>query len=265
MFAGTSNILKPEKPGRLQVPQRPHNGNGSLEYYLTPELEKEFRRLFPVTMNRKMMELFGISFSTLQRFKRALGLQKDDKVIRKKLAQQVKKICEANGYYASLRGRPLSQAAIEAAKKLRAEGFNPIAALKKKNPRKYKRYIEKKRQDRLALEEEIRRYTRWASTILPPLLTTDRRLSTHADSCSTATTPKNEDISLEISVKTVESVIIYITISIHQGRQSLSEISNLTTSVCCNYSKENDARKTKNSYRTRRKAACRDSHPDFWH
>ena len=152
---------RPDKPGRLQIPQRRHNGTGSMEYYLTTELEAEFRRRYPVTFNADLMKLFGIGFSTLHRFARSLGLVKNGKIICRKQGAVTKKICEANGYYASLRGRRPSEAAIEATKKMYAEGFHPMKALKKKNPRKYKRSLVKRSKQRKELEEEISRYHRW--------------------------------------------------------------------------------------------------------
>lgn len=160
-FNNTKTPTKPTCKAKYQVPQRKHARAGVMEFYLTPELEKEFRRLFPVTMNRRMMELFGISFSTLQRFKRELGLVKNETTIRKKLAKQVKKICEDNGYYDSLRGKAPSDACIEATKKMWAEGFHPMKALKKKSPRKYKRTCQRRSEERKALIAKEKKHIRW--------------------------------------------------------------------------------------------------------
>lgn len=152
---------RPDKAGRLQIPQRRHNGTGALEYYLTPELEAELRKRYPVTFNADLMKLFGISFSTLHRFARQLGLAKNDKTIRRKQAELTKRICEENGYYASIRGRRPSEASIEATKQMFAEGFHPMKLLKKKNPRKYNRILAKKSEQRKELEAEISRYHHW--------------------------------------------------------------------------------------------------------
>lgn len=159
-FGNTSTPKKPACKPKYIVPQRKHARAGVMELYLTPELEKEFRRLFPITMNRRMMELFGISFSTLQRFKRELGLEKNETIIRKKLAKKVKKICEDNGYYDSLRGKAPSDAAIEATKKKFAEGFHPMKALKK-NPRKYKKICQHRSEYRKAQIAKEKKYIRW--------------------------------------------------------------------------------------------------------
>ena len=76
-FNGTHTPTKADatKKQRYFVPTFV-NKYGITEYRLTPELQKEFIRLYPVTMNRDLMGLFGLSFSTMQRFKRELGLCK---------------------------------------------------------------------------------------------------------------------------------------------------------------------------------------------
>lgn len=137
---------------------------GLMTYYLTPELEQHFRRLFPVTMNRDMMRIFGISFSTLQRFKRDLCLQKKMKTIRHKQAQLAKRICEENGWYDSLRGKQPSEACQEACKAKRASGFHPMKALKQKNPRKYRCILEKRSEARKELMRKERMRVDWGLT-----------------------------------------------------------------------------------------------------
>lgn len=88
-----------------------------------------------------MMEWFGISFSTVQRFKNELGLKKDMKAIRRQQIMDIKKTCEENGYYDSLRGKPVSEACQEGRRRLFESGFCPLKALKKKNPRRYKAFL----------------------------------------------------------------------------------------------------------------------------
>ena len=103
-----------------------------------------------------MMTWFGISFSTLQRFKREFGLEKDMQAIRKQQAKDIKKICEKNGYYASIRGKAPSEACLEATRQLRASGFHPIKQIKATNPRKYKRLMRKKSEQRKELYRKER-------------------------------------------------------------------------------------------------------------
>ena len=150
-FRNTKTPLKPTKEAKWQVPMRPNAKSGVREYYLEGELKERFCKLFPKNSNRRMMTWFGISFSTLQRFKREFGLEKDMKSIIRQQAKDTKRICERNGYYASIRGKTPSEACMEAARRLRAAGFHPIKQLKANNPRKYKRLMQKKSEQRKEL------------------------------------------------------------------------------------------------------------------
>ena len=159
-FRNTKTPNKPTTPAKWQVPMRPNPTSGMKEYYLEGELKERFCKLFPKKSNRRMMTWFGIGFSTLQRFKREFGLEKDMQAIRKQQAKDIKKICERNGYYASLRGKKPSEASIEATRRLRASGFHPIKQLKATNPRKYKRMLRKRSEQRKELfrKERLRAF-----------------------------------------------------------------------------------------------------------
>lgn len=159
-FRNTKTPTKAEIKGkpRYQVPTR--LVHGLTAFYLTPELEAHFVRLYPTTMNRDMMRLFGISFSTLQRFKRELGLQKKMKTIRHKQAQLAKRICEENGYYESMRGKAPCEAAMEATRKLRASGWHPMQVVRK-NKRRYQRLMQKRSEKRKELMRKERIRVDW--------------------------------------------------------------------------------------------------------
>lgn len=159
-FPNTHTPTKAEIVGkpRYQVPTRLVRGVKT--YYLTPELEQHFRRLYPVTMNRDMMRLFGISFSTMQRFKRELGLQKKMKTIRHKQAQWAKRICEENGYYESMRGKAPCEAAMEATRQLRASGWHPMQVVRK-NKRRYQRLMAQRSEKRKELMRKERIRVDW--------------------------------------------------------------------------------------------------------
>ena len=144
---------------RYTVPMR-IGKYGQKEYYLTPELEAEFIRLYPITMNPVMMDWFGISFSTLQRFKRKYGLVKNRRIILKKHAAQVKKICKKNGYYQSLKGKAPSPQCHEAYQRKVAEGFSSIRALKQNSTRRYNSYLKRKSEARRAVWADERRRVR---------------------------------------------------------------------------------------------------------
>ena len=150
-FNNTKTPNKPIGKAKWQVPMRPNAKSGMMEYYIEGELKERFCKLFPKNSNRRMMAWFGIGFSTLQRFKRECGLEKDMKSIRKQQAKDIKRICDRNGYYASIRGKAPSEACMEAARRLRAAGFHPIKQLKANNPRKYKRLMQKKSEQRKEL------------------------------------------------------------------------------------------------------------------
>ena len=159
-FRNTKTPLKPTTAAKWQVPMRPNPNSGVKEYYLECELKERFCKLFPKNSNRRMMAWFGISFSTLQRFKHEFGLEKDMQAIRKQQAKDIKKICEKNGYYASIRGKAPSEACLEATRQLRASGFHPIKQIKATNPRKYKRLMRKKSEQRKELyrKEQLRAF-----------------------------------------------------------------------------------------------------------
>jgi hypothetical protein len=159
-FRNTKTPTKAEIVGKpkYQVPTRLVHGVET--YYLTPELEAHFVRLYPVTMNRDMMRLFGISFSTMQRFKRELGLQKKMKTIRHKQAQWAKRICEENGYYDSMRGKAPCEAAMEATRQLRASGWHPMQVVRK-NKRRYQRLMQKRSEKRKELMRKERIRVDW--------------------------------------------------------------------------------------------------------
>lgn len=135
---------------------RPNAESGVKEYYLEGELKERFCKLFPKNSNRRMMAWFGISFSTLQRFKREFGLEKDMQAVRKQQAKDTKRICERNGYYVSIRGKAPSEACMEATRQLRAEGFHPMKQLKANNPRKYRQLMRKKSEQRKELYHKER-------------------------------------------------------------------------------------------------------------
>ena len=159
-FRNTKTPLKPTTAAKWQVPMRPNAKSGAREYYLEGELKERFCKLFPKNSNRRMMAWFGISFSTLQRFKREFSLEKDMKSIIRQQAKDTKKICERNGYYASIRGKAPSEACMEATRQLRAAGFHPIKQLKANNPRKYKQLMRKKSEQRKELwrKERLRTF-----------------------------------------------------------------------------------------------------------
>ena len=141
-YSGTKTPAKPTGVAKWQVPKR-RNKNGQPAYVLEGELRELFIENFPIHSNRRIMQWFGLSHSTTQRFARGLGLKKDMTRIRKELVRDIKRTCEKNGYYDSLRGRGMPENALIGLRKLYEGGFSAISRLKEKSPRKYKKYREK--------------------------------------------------------------------------------------------------------------------------
>ena len=141
-FNGTKTPLKPTGVAKWQVPMQ-RKENGMMAYCLEGEIKELFIKNFPIHSNRRIMQWFGISHSTTQRFARGLGLKKDMARIRKELVRDIKRTCEKNGYYDSLRGRGMPENALIGLRKLYEGGFSAISRLKEKSPRKYKKYREK--------------------------------------------------------------------------------------------------------------------------
>lgn len=150
-FRNTKTPIKPTCKPKYIVPKRKHAKAGVAEYYLEGEVLEKFIKLFPIHSNRRIMQWFGLSFSTVQRFKRELGLKKDMAKIRKEQAADAKKICEKNGYYDSIRGKKPSEACIEATRAMWAAGFHPLRQIMASNPRRYKRLVKKRAEQRKEL------------------------------------------------------------------------------------------------------------------
>lgn len=157
-FRNTKTPTKPDGVAKWQVPMRPHPKAGVMEYFLEGEIRDKFIELFPKHSNRRIMQWFGISFSVVQRFKRELGLEKDMRKIRREQARDAKRTCEKNGFYESLRGKKPPEAALEATRRLRATGFNPMKRLKEISPRRYKAALDRmgKARSELYRKERLR-------------------------------------------------------------------------------------------------------------
>ncbi|MBO7330701.1 MAG: hypothetical protein J6U52_02810 [Alistipes sp.] len=125
-------------------------------FVLTDEQEAWFRKWFPEVENSVIAEASGMSISLLHKFARQYGLTKSEKGlkgIKRRQAAHIKRLCERNGYYDSLRGRQPSAAAVEATKKRWEEvregkREHPIKAIKRKNPRRYKKMMQKRSEER---------------------------------------------------------------------------------------------------------------------
>lgn len=125
-------------------------------YVLTDEQKEWMRRWFPEEENSRLMKMSGMSHSILHRFARELGLAKSDTGIRrikKRQAAHIKRLCEKNGYYDSLRGRQPSEACKQATARMWQEiragkREHPAAIMKRESPRKYRQWMKRKSEER---------------------------------------------------------------------------------------------------------------------
>ena len=138
------------------VPSGRGYGGTTMRWVLTPEQREWLCRWFPEVENSKLMEASGMSHSTLHRFAREFHLTKSERGLRgikKRQAAHIKKVCERNGYYASLRGHPVSEACMQGTARMWQEiregkREHPAKILKRTNPRKYRKWMQRKSEER---------------------------------------------------------------------------------------------------------------------
>lgn len=117
------------------------------------------RKWFPEVENSRLMKVCGMTHSTFHRFAQDMGLTKSARGlrgIRKRHAAHIKKLCEANGYYDSLRGKPMSEAARQGLASLckdirEGRREHAFKILKRENPRKYQQMLKRKSEARKEL------------------------------------------------------------------------------------------------------------------
>ena len=135
-------------------------------WVLTDEQRAWLCKWFPEEENSRLMKASGMSHSTLHRFAREFGLTKSPKGIKrikKRQAAHIKKVCERNGYYDSIRCKQPSEACRQATAQMwqdirDGKREHPARIMKRKNPRKYRKWMERKSIERKeTIRKEIRR------------------------------------------------------------------------------------------------------------
>jgi len=119
-------------------------------WVLTDEQREWLCRWFPEEENSRLMAASGMSHATLHRFARELGLTKSPKGmkrIKRRQARHIKRVCEKNGYYDSIRGRKPSEACRKATARMWQEvregkREHPAIIMKRENPRKYRQWVQ---------------------------------------------------------------------------------------------------------------------------
>lgn len=130
-------------------------GSGG-KYLLNEEQREWLRQWFPVTENRRLAKAMGTSESTMHRFARELHLTKSEKglkAIKRRQAAHIKRVCEKNGWYDSLRGKPLSDECQEGTQRMWQEiregkREHPFHVIRRNNPRRYKQLMKQKSEQR---------------------------------------------------------------------------------------------------------------------
>ena len=129
---------------------------GCHPYILTPEQKEWLIHYFPIIENTRLMKASGMSHATLHRFARALHLTRSEKgikAIKRRQAAQIRRVCEENGYYDRLRGKPLSEACRRGTERMWQEiregkREHPMRIMKRTNPHRYKQWIRHKSEQR---------------------------------------------------------------------------------------------------------------------
>ena len=131
-------------------------GGTTMKWVLTDEQREWLCKWFPEVENSRLMTASGMSHSTLHRFAREFHLTKSERGLRgikKRQAAHIKRVCERNGYYASLRGHPVSEACMQGTARMWQEiregkREHPTRILKRTNPRKYRKWMQRKSEER---------------------------------------------------------------------------------------------------------------------
>ena len=154
----------PGKPARKLV--NGEKGGAGWKIVLDEAQAEWMRKWFPKTENSKLAEASGMSHSTLHRFARKMGLTKSKsglEAIKRRQAAHIRRVLTKNGYYDSLRGKPMSKAFREGAARIWQEiregkRDHPLVVLRRKNPREYNRKMRQKSHERKELyrKEEMR-------------------------------------------------------------------------------------------------------------
>ena len=126
------------------------------KYVMTDEQEAWMKEWYPRLKNEKIMRMTGLTFSTMHRFARLYGLTKTEQTLKRiwrASGRKVKRTCEKNGYYASLRGKRPSEACLAAFQEyLHSDRYvNPLRRMREQSPKKYRESMKKRSESRRAL------------------------------------------------------------------------------------------------------------------
>lgn len=137
------------------VVMRVSNGNHGAPSYVLDDAQKSWLcKWFPLVENSVIMKKSGMSVWCVRRFAEELCLKKSDagmRGINKRRAKKAARTCERNGFYDSKRGCGMP-AAMRAGLMRRVRDVregrceSSLAILKRKDPKRYARMLEQKRE-----------------------------------------------------------------------------------------------------------------------
>lgn len=156
-------------PGEIQKQLVKSRRGAGWKIVLTDEQRDWLCNWFPEEENRRLMAASGLRFSTLHRFARELGLAKSAvgmRRIKKRQAAAIKRACEKNGYYDSLRGKPMSEACKRGTARMWQEiregkREHPAHIMRRNNPRKYRQWMQHRSEERKETYRKEKLRVRW--------------------------------------------------------------------------------------------------------
>lgn len=138
---------------KYKVAYAPHPKTKNPTLTLTPEQEEAFKRLYPVKTMEQLVVLFGVSESTIIRWRKLYQLEKS-KSFWKRKCQRAADTMRKNGHYDRIE---VSHAARNAYLEKLKTGYHPLKEIKKTNPRRYKRMMQRRSEKRKELIAQERK------------------------------------------------------------------------------------------------------------
>lgn len=123
---------------KWQVPME-RNKHGLLKYYLDGDIKDKFFELYPITSNKELAKIFGISTAIVQKFGKRYQLKKDMATIEEMRIKRCVTTRRMNGtYFMSEKNKTILR-------KLIAEGKNfSFRRMKEQNPEAFKKMVERR-------------------------------------------------------------------------------------------------------------------------
>lgn len=142
-----------------------YGGSNGMKIHLTKSQLEWLRKWYPVTENKRLSKVMKIGENRVRCIAKSEGIVKSEKgmqAIRKRSARRAKATNERNGCYERKRGHAPSDATLQGVRK-RWEEFHAglrestFETLRRRDPEKFKAFMEKRSKDRRELIEKEKR------------------------------------------------------------------------------------------------------------